>query len=241
MLLEKRVREMEYLKQDKNNLKFFEKDHKTKIKKNTLRSSSEIENWVLKSNFIESKIENDILGGASLADFEYDPNNLYREEEFNKKRLKVLKVLREVKLKKLSRMKNKSENETSGFDNLMWNLMSANFKSFNCNCEKEKYASMTKIEQIKFKKDERKKSDIDFGKEQRLEKLRSLNSGHARLMPGNLPQNITMERILFKDLFKLSKQRFSHKKDTDLLKKDFFRSQVKKGLLCAKTKLNVSR
>ena len=56
-------------------------------------------------------------------------------------------------------------------------------------------------------------------------------SGVQRLaMPGRLQQNITLERTFFKDLLKLSKQRYLAKVNADFQKRKFTENQTKKGL-----------
>lgn len=49
-------------------------------------------------------------------------------------------------------------------------------------------------------------------------------------MPGTIQKNITIERVLFKDLLKLSKQRFASQKDTEFQKRGFTANQAKKGI-----------
>ena len=49
-------------------------------------------------------------------------------------------------------------------------------------------------------------------------------------MPGSLQQNITIERTFFKDLLKLSKQRYISKLNSDFQKKRFAANQARKGL-----------
>ena len=56
-------------------------------------------------------------------------------------------------------------------------------------------------------------------------------SGVQRLaMPGRLQQNITLERTFFKDLLKLSKQRYLAKVNADFQRRKFAENQTKKGL-----------
>jgi len=69
-------------------------------------------------------------------------------------------------------------------------------------------------------------------------KFRSISSGISRAVPGSLQQNITIERNFFKDLLKLSKQRYITKINADFQKKRFLIKQTNKGLYAEKESNN---
>ena len=62
-------------------------------------------------------------------------------------------------------------------------------------------------------------------------KFKSVNNGLTRAVPGSLQQNITVERTFFKDLLKLSKQRYLYKMSSDFQKRQFTAKQERKGLI----------
>ena len=61
-------------------------------------------------------------------------------------------------------------------------------------------------------------------------KFKSAKSGMTRAVPGQPPQNITIERTYFKDLLKLSQQRYFYKLSVDFQKRAFIMRQKKKNL-----------
>lgn len=61
-------------------------------------------------------------------------------------------------------------------------------------------------------------------------KFKASKNGLSRAVPGKLQQNITLERNFFKDLLKLSRQRYLVKVGTDFQMRKFTDKQSKKGL-----------
>ncbi len=61
-------------------------------------------------------------------------------------------------------------------------------------------------------------------------KFKASKNGLSRAVPGKLQQNITLERNFFRDLLKLSRQRYLVKINTDYQKRKFTDIQAKKGL-----------
>ena len=61
-------------------------------------------------------------------------------------------------------------------------------------------------------------------------KFKASNNGMSRAMPGRIQQNITLERTYFKDLLKLSRQRYITKLNSDFQKRKFTENQARKGL-----------
>lgn len=62
-------------------------------------------------------------------------------------------------------------------------------------------------------------------------RFKSVNNGMTRGMPNTLQQNITIERTFFKDLIKLSKQRYLSKLSQDFYKRRFVKVQTRKGFM----------
>jgi hypothetical protein len=62
-------------------------------------------------------------------------------------------------------------------------------------------------------------------------KLKSINNGMTRVVPGSLQQNITVERNFFKDLIKLSRQRYLSKLSSEFYMRRFLSVQSRKGLV----------
>ena len=69
-------------------------------------------------------------------------------------------------------------------------------------------------------------------------KFKSVNNGLTRAVPGSLQQNITVERTFFKDLLKLSKQRYLYKLGSDFQMRRFTAKQERKGLIVKPTEDN---
>lgn len=61
-------------------------------------------------------------------------------------------------------------------------------------------------------------------------KFKASSNGMSRAMPGRVQQNITLERTYFKDLLKLSRQRYITKLNSDFQKRKFTENQARKGL-----------
>ena len=75
-----------------------------------------------------------------------------------------------------------------------------------------------------------KRAAREANQKARVETFNLIKSGQVRMVPGNLKHNVAIERVLFKDLFKLSKERYSIQKESDMLKSSFIASQAKKGI-----------
>ena len=87
------------------------------------------------------------------------------------------------------------------------------------------YKPINKINEEDFKRAAREANE-----KARIETYTLLKSGKVRMVPGNLKHNVALERVFFKDLIKLSRERYSTKKETDWLKNNFLISQAKKGI-----------
>lgn len=182
----------------------------------------EIQSWALNNEIIEKKTDN--LTNFEQLDDKYLTKSLTEKERIEKEeqKQKIVEVLRQIKNRK--EKKRKMSKETEAFDCLMCNIMRAN----------SEYKEKLKIE-IKTKQ---KKADNilpHINKEpksmyHKLETFKNINSGYARLIPGALKHNVTIERVLFKDLLKLSKDRYASKKEIDIDKRGFLFNQSKKGI-----------
>ncbi len=68
-------------------------------------------------------------------------------------------------------------------------------------------------------------------------RFKSVNNGLTRAVPGSLQQNITIERTFYKDLIKLSRQRYLSKLSADFYKRRFVAVQTRKGLMNEKVNI----
>ncbi len=78
--------------------------------------------------------------------------------------------------------------------------------------------------------EERNKAQKEEVKLENSIKYKNAKNGLSRMVPGKLQQNITLERTFFKDLLKLSRERYITRLNSDFQKRKFLEAQSKKGL-----------
>jgi len=78
--------------------------------------------------------------------------------------------------------------------------------------------------------EERNKAPKEEVKSDKSIKYKNAKNGLSRMVPGKLQQNITLERAFFKDLLKLSRERYITRLNSDYQKRKFVEAQSKKGL-----------
>jgi len=61
--------------------------------------------------------------------------------------------------------------------------------------------------------------------------FKNVNNEMLRAVPGSLQQNITLERNLFRDLMRLSRQRYLFRMGSDFQRNQFSANQIRKGFL----------
>jgi hypothetical protein len=70
--------------------------------------------------------------------------------------------------------------------------------------------------------------------------FKNVNNEMLRAVPGSLQQNITLERNLFRDLMRLSRQRYLFRLGSDFQRNQFSANQIRKGFLPDKSNGNNS-
>ena len=207
---------------------------------------SEIERWAY-SNETNEEVrlgfdpeDFESIDDSYLDKFDQDPNE--KKIIFNRleQKQKIINVLKQCKSRKDLKQKNKDDD----FNDIISNIISANSNSTIQEVEslKKNQSNMKIVDQDQDQeKQQQHSSEEDESKEEKKakklikrkessKKFSTVNSGISRAMPGSLQQNITIERNFFKDLLKLSKQRYISKLNTEFQKKRFVNIQTRKGL-----------
>lgn len=166
------------------NLKTFSiKNDREKCSIKRLNVPSEVECWALNTEMIVNKIDYtdkfDTLDDKYLAEFD-DSDEKAKKIDPIVRKMQIIEALRKVKSKK-----QKKKELSSEFDDILTNIMSANFENLalDPSFKEEKTSPMFKAEKTQ------KKKDLDFDKlvyqisrEQKLEKLQDLFSGMPRFV-----------------------------------------------------------
>jgi hypothetical protein len=215
-----------------------------KTKQSRFKLPSEIERWAYSNESTDepSKINNENDDYEDIDDSYLqiydDPNDRKKVIDKNEQKKRVVEILNQVKSRKLARTADITTKKRNSFNSLISNIISAN-SNFDL-IKQEQSLSMLKIndqteeeEEDEHEKKSHKKKPRDESK-----KFRSISSGISRAVPGSLQQNITIERNFFKDLLKLSKQRYITKINADFQKKRFLIKQTNKGLYAEKESNN---
>lgn len=111
-------------------------------------------------------------------------------------------------------------------------LSDASKTNFNSSFNIKAYEALsTNLNQLseQAEKIEKKPANVQATKDTAIKYKKSC-SGMSRAMPGKIQQNITLERTFFKDLLKLSRERYLTRINSDYQKRKFTDSQTKKGL-----------
>ena len=104
-------------------------------------------------------------------------------------------------------------------------------------------AIKTDMEEANREKEEedRNKALKEEVKSEKSIKYKNAKNGLSRMVPGKLQQNITLERTFFRDLLKLSRERYITRLNSDYQKRKFVEAQSKKGLCDYGRRSNSSR
>lgn len=214
---------------------------KQKRLKEKLKINNEVTRWALGYQYeADLNVDSDDslddsyldeLGGMYKTREEFQEAQEKKKAKMSESRNKVRELLanlrrrsltRSVELKKINPYFNKNnnliqctilENNPSESKIDLFNLIqSSNFETGLGNSEEE----VEETEEMKAKKDKKIS--------------KPLNNKISRAVPGIVQQNITIERVLYKDLLKLSKQRYIVKQGMEFKEKQFLDKQEKKGL-----------
>ena len=211
----------------------------------TNRFKSEIVDWALNCDLIEEKC--DFADHFKTIDDKYlsylGEKNTHKESQIFfdpiDSKNKVYEVLAKIKQKKEASRRNCKSYLDDQFDVIVGNMISANSyyeKSIiKSNQETQISFPMPKIElNVKKKQSVNDENFLRAAREAnqkaRVETFNLIKSGKVRMVPGNLKHNVAIERVLLKDLLKLSKERYSLQKESEVLKSNFIASQAKKGI-----------
>lgn len=198
--------------------------------RNRFKIPTEVERWVYSSNDT-TEIARDPDDYESIDDSylaNYDPDEKKLKVNRKEQRERVRSILKQV------RRKRESAKTPENFDSVISTVSQANDLN-----KQEKSLSELKINDDSDTLEEEQQQPVEKKSKKLInqpKKFKSVNSNISRAMPGSLQQNITIERTFFKDLFRLSKQRYIAKLNSDFQKRRFTAAQSRKGLFKEKEK-----
>jgi hypothetical protein len=219
---------------------------KKKSSETLFKLPSEIERWAYSNDSTD-----EVRHGYDPEDFEsiddsyldkFDQDSNEKKVKINRleQKQKIIEVLRQCKSRKDSIRKQKKKEDD--FNEFISNVISANsnLNLADSNDQMKKNSlenhSIIKVVEEQQHRSTEEEENLDgkkvksFRRNESSRKFNTVNSGISRAMPGSLQQNITIERNFFKDLLKLSKQRYISKLNTEFQKKRFINDQARKGL-----------
>ena len=207
-----------------------------------------------------SDIDDTYLQTMAISDKEDEPDPKYTEslEQKNLKISEMIRQIRSYKKlqkqwAKRNSMYSKKESFSDNITNIIFPKSESNTLNSAENLEDKKikkdqastisaftglsdFQASFKLDKNKTTTKEIKKTEESPVKEKKKNKpsegikYKPVSSCIARAMPGSVQQNITLEKTFFKDLLRLSKQRYIAKLNFDYQNRIFIEQQSKKGL-----------